>query len=74
MVRVHAGRLESQGEAHLAAMHLLSAGDVRPALGVYRRAGLLQEALAAASARLLPSDPVLQASERPRERSQGLSK
>ena len=61
VVRVHAGRLESQGDAHLSAMHLLSAGDVQAAIAVYRRAGLLQEAVAVASARLLPSDPTLQA-------------
>ena len=38
MARVHAGRLEAQGEPHLAAAHLLAVGDAHAALAVYRRA------------------------------------
>ena len=40
------------GEAHLAALHLLSVADVAAALGVYKRAGLLAEARLLAAARL----------------------
>ena len=36
VARVHAGRLEAQGEPHLAAAHLLAVGDPRAAVAVYR--------------------------------------
>lgn len=42
------------GEAHLAALHLLSVADVAAALGVYKRAGLVAEARLLAAARLPP--------------------
>lgn len=42
------------GEAHLAALHLLSVADVVAALGVYKRAGLVAEARLLAAARLPP--------------------
>lgn len=49
----------SAGEAHLAALHLLSVSDVAAALGVYRRAGLQEEAALLAAARLAPDHPDL---------------
>ena len=50
------------GEVHLAALHLLSTGDVHGAMQTYARAHLLGEAVALGSARLLPQDPFLQVS------------
>ena len=47
------------GEAHLAALHLLSVSDMAAALGVYRRAGLQEEAALLAAARLAPDHPDL---------------
>lgn len=41
------------------------AGDVRGALAVLRRAGLLQEAAALGAARLMPGDPDLQVRSQP---------
>lgn len=43
-----------EGEAHLAALHLLSVADVAAALDVYKRAGLVAEARLLAAARLPP--------------------
>eukprot|EP00891_Asterochloris_glomerata_P002101 jgi/Astpho2/2101/Aster-x1042 len=57
---VYAATLEVQGEVHLAALHLLSTGDVHGAMQTYARAHLLGEAVALGSARLLPQDPFLQ--------------
>ena len=59
-MRAHAAGLEAQGEPHLAALHHVSLDDVAAAVAVYRRAGLLREALALGAARLLPDDPTLQ--------------
>jgi hypothetical protein len=57
--RLLAAKLEVQGEPHLAALHLLSVGDADAALGVYSRCAMLREAVALASARLLPGDAAL---------------
>jgi hypothetical protein len=57
--RVHAARLESCGEPQLAVLHLLALDDVSAALSVLRRAGLLRDAVALGTLRLLPEDPAL---------------
>lgn len=59
-MRIRAAALEEAGEPHLAALHLLSTGDTEGGVRCYLRAGLLVEAVAAAAARLLPEDPLLQ--------------
>ncbi|KAK9814307.1 hypothetical protein WJX72_003732 [[Myrmecia] bisecta] len=59
VVGAYAAQLEAQGDVHLAASHLLSAHDPRAAVEVYRRAGLLRDAITLASASLLPQDPLL---------------
>lgn len=59
VVKVYAAQLESKGEPHFAALHWLSLGDIRSALQVYTKAGLLQDALMLASARLPAGDPQL---------------
>ena len=43
----------------MAALHMLSAGDVSEAVQLYLRAGLLREAATLASARLLPGHALL---------------
>ena len=40
VTRVHAGRLEAQGEPHLAAAHLLAVDDPHAAVAVYRSAAV----------------------------------
>lgn len=59
VVRVYASQLAARGEPHLAALYLISLGDAAAAVGVYRGAGLLREAVQLASARMLPEDPEL---------------
>lgn len=51
--------MEAKNEPHLAALHLASIEDIHGAVAVYTRANALREALALASARLPPEDPVL---------------
>lgn len=60
VVAAYAAQLESRGEAQMAALQLLAAGDVGAALVALRRAGLLAEAAAFGAASLMPSDPALQ--------------
>lgn len=57
--RKRANRLEAMGEAHLAALHYVSLGEIREAIEVYRRSNLAEDALRLASARLLPEDPLM---------------
>eukprot|EP00899_Mesostigma_viride_P014196 jgi/Mesvir1/22778/Mv14167-RA.2 len=61
VVRAYARQLEAAGEVHMAALQLLSLQDAHGAVGVYHRGGLLRDAIALASIRLLPSDPLTRA-------------
>ena len=47
---------------HLAVLHWLSVDAVHESLNAYLRHGLLEEAVALGSVRLLPADPTLQVS------------
>ncbi|KAL4424453.1 hypothetical protein ABPG77_006391 [Micractinium sp. CCAP 211/92] len=60
VTQAYAAKLEQQGEPSLASLHLLAAGRAEEAVQVYQRAGLLREAVALATARLLPGHPLLQ--------------
>lgn len=59
VTRKRAIRLEGMGDAHLAALHYLSLGEIKEAIEVYRRGNLAEDALRLASARLLPDDPLM---------------
>lgn len=58
-VRAYAIQLESKGEIHLSAMHLLSVDDVESACGLYSRAGMAQEAATLAMTRLPRGHPLV---------------